>query len=117
MNKLKVVKLESESIVFDNGIILSSDHDQDCCESHYLWFNDLTLKDFQGLEFDFSNDNFFKRVDGYGIELIPIKGFPVRIPAYADNNGYYSDNLTLTISDGTGFYKGYDITECQTWSY
>jgi hypothetical protein len=117
MNKLKVVKLESEQIVFDNGIILNSYHDQDCCESHYLWFNDLTLEDFEGLEFDLSNDNFFKRVEGYGIELIPINGFPIRIPAYADNNGYYSDNLILRISDSLGFYKGYDITECQIWQY
>jgi hypothetical protein len=90
MNKLKVIKVESESIIFENGFKLFSNHDADCCETHYLKFEDLTLSDFEGLEFDLSGDDFFKRIEGYGIELIPIHGHSVRIPGYASNNGYYS---------------------------
>lgn len=107
--KTKVIKVNSDSIEFDNGLKLSSNHEQDCCENHYLDFEHIKLDDFDGLEFDLSNDNFFERIVGYGIELKPIKGWSVKIPGYGSNNGYYSDNLTLELSDGREF----DITECQ----
>ena len=74
------------------------------------------MADFEGLEFDLTNDNFFKRIDGYGIELIPINGFSVKIPGYGSNNGYYSANLDLILTDGKNFQKTYDITECQVIS-
>ncbi len=112
MNKLKVVKLEDEQIEFENGVKLFSNHDSDCCENHYLSFKDLTMDDFEGLEFDLTNDNFFKKIDDYGIELIPIHGHSVKVPGYGYNNGYYSTNLQLCIS-GEGVNKEWDITECQ----
>ena len=80
---------------------------------HYLSLGDLTLADFAGLEFDLTSDDFFERIDEYGIALKPIIGFPIRIPGYGSNNGYYSDNLNLVLSDGKDFYKVFDITECQ----
>lgn len=119
MNKLKVIKVSSEGIEFENGVILYSHHYQDCCESHYLSFSDLTLADFEGLEFDLTNDNFFNRIPDYGIELVPIKGWPVKIPGYGSNNclaysdGYYSSNLDLIVTNGSDFNKEYNITECQ----
>ena len=112
MKNLKVVKIDSESIEFDNGVILSSYHNQDCCEHHYLCFSDLTLNDFEGLEFDFTNDNFFNRIEGYGIELLPIKGHSVKVPGYGSNNGYYSSDLDLVI-EGNGIKKTFDISDCQ----
>lgn len=115
MKNLKVVKIDSESLEFDNGMKLLSYHDQDCCEEHYLSFSDLSLNDFDGLEFDLSNDDFFERIEEYGIALKPKVGFPVRIAGYASNNGYYSSNLELIITnnDGQGIFKKYDISECQ----
>lgn len=113
MNKLTVVKVNDDGIEFDNGVRLYSYHSQDCCESHELYFRDLTLEEFNGLEFDLSNDNFFQRIPGYGIELIPIHGFSVRIAGHGSNNGYYSDNLDLIISDGKGFEKTFEISDCQ----
>ena len=112
MEKLKVVKVESEQIEFDNGIKLYSNHDSDCCENHYLSFADLKLDDFDGLEFNLSNDNWFKKIEDYGIELIPINGHSVKVPGYGYNNGYYSTNLELCLA-GEGFHKEFDITECQ----
>jgi len=109
MKNLKVVKITEDEIIFDNGLSLSSDHRQDCCESHYLWFKDLTLSEFEGMEFDLSNDDFFEKIEGYGIALKPTNNFPVRIAGYGSNNGYYSTELKLVIS----FRKEYDITECQ----
>ncbi len=112
--KTKVVSVSSEGIYFDNGIKLFSEHSDDCCETHELTFNDLTLSDFDGLEFDLSNDDFFNRIPDYGIELIPIKGWSVKIPGHGHNNGYYGTNidLVLTYEDGKEF-KRYDVTECQ----
>lgn len=114
MDKLKVIRVGSEGITFDNGILLSSEHESDCCEHHELTFTDLTINDFKDLEFNLTNDNFFKRVEDYGIELVPIKGHSIKIPGHGYNNGYYGTNidLLLTNTNGTEF-KRYDITECQ----
>jgi hypothetical protein len=116
MKNLKVVKIDSDSIEFDNGVLLYSNHDQDCCEHHYLSLDDLTLDDFAGLEFDLTNDDFFERIEDYGIALKPINGLPVRIPGYGSNNGYYSSNLDLIITDNKGFTKTFDISKCQVVS-
>ncbi len=113
MNNLKVVNVSSECIEFDKGLKLYSNHDSACCESHELWFDDLTIEDFKDLSFDLSKDDFFKRIPNYGIELIPIKGWSVKIPGYGRNNGYYSDQLDLILTDGKDFNKSYDITDCQ----
>lgn len=113
VTRLKVVAVKAEFVEFEYGIKLSSYHESDCCEQHYLYFSDLTLDDFKGLEFDLSDDNFFKRIEGYGIELIPINGFSVKIPGYGSNNGYYSSELSLIITDEKQFTKYFDISECQ----
>jgi len=115
MEKLKVVKVDSYSIVFDNDVVLTSEHDQDCCEEHYLSMSDLSMSDFEGLEFDLTNDNFFKRIEGYGIELVPITGYSVKIPGYASNNGYYSSDLSLVLMSPSLPDKVYDISECQDY--
>ena len=113
MDKVKVVKIDSDGLEFDNGIRLDSHHDSDCCESHYLSLKDITLDDFNGLEFDLTGEEFFERIDGYGIALKPLVGHPVRIPGYGYNNGYYSSNLDLVLSYNKGFRKVFDISDCQ----
>jgi len=112
MNNCKVTKVNGESIEFDNGFTLYSSHDQDCCESHWLSFEDLSIEDFDGLEFDLSGDTFFERIEDYGIALNPLQGLPVRVPGYGANNGYYSSELTLVLSNGKSA-KTFDITQCQ----
>ena len=116
MNKLKVVNVNG-SIEFEQGYNLYSDHFQDCCENHELTFDDLTLQDFEGLEFDLSNDDFFKRILDYGIELIPINGHSVKIPGHGSNNGYYGSNIDLVIEKDNIEIKRYDISECQDCQY
>lgn len=113
MKKLKVIKVDGDELLFENGIKLYSDHDQDCCENHYLDFSDLTIRDFEGLEFDLTTETFFKRIEDYGIELIPINGWSVKIPGYGYNNGYYSSELTLILTDNKDIKKTFDISECQ----
>lgn len=115
MDTLKVVKIDKSNdlIEFEDGTKLYSNHDQDCCENHYLSLSDLNISDFDGLEFDLKNDDFFERVEGFGIALKPINGHPVRIAGHGSNNGYYSDKLDLILENGKEFYKKYDISECQ----
>lgn len=113
---VSVVKLDADSIEFENGVKLYSNHDSDCCESHYLSMSDLTLSDFEGLKFDLSTDEFFNRIEDYGIELVPVNGHSVKIPGYGYNNGYYSSRLDLILTDGKDFNKEYNITECQVIS-
>ena len=117
MNKLKVVRIDSDSIEFSNGLKLYSNHVQNCCEYHYLLLSDLTLSDFDGLEFDLTTDDFFERIESFGIALKPKNGHPVRIHGYGSNNGSYSSQLDLILTDGKGFTKTYDISECQVISY
>jgi hypothetical protein len=113
MKDLKVVAVNSDSIEFSDGVFLRSWHDQDCCEEHSLTLTDISLSDFDGLLFDLSRDDFFKRVDGYGIELIPIHGHSVKIPAHGYNNGYYSSNLDIVIEFDGKELKRWDISDCQ----
>lgn len=109
-NKTELIQIKEHELLFADGTSLSSEHDSDCCESHYLSFQDLKLEDFAGLSFDFSGD-FFERVEGYGIRLIPVVGHPVNIPGYGYNNGYYSSELTLVVEGP--FAKRHDISDCQ----
>lgn len=105
--------VDEGTITFSDGTALYSYHSSDCCESHYLSMKDLSLSDFDGLEFDLSNDNFFERIEGYGIALKPVTGHPVRIPGYGYNNGYYSNQLNLILMrDGQEIFD-FNITECQ----
>lgn len=115
MKKLKVIKVEGSSIEFENGIELYSNHEPDCCENHWLDFEHLTLDDFDGLEFDLTNENFFKRINGYGIELTPVKGHSIKVPGYGSNNGYYSSELELIITNNRDFKFTFDISECQDY--
>lgn len=114
MKKYYSVKaIDQDFITFENGVQLYSAHQQDWSEDHYLSFTDLTLEDFEGLKFDLSKDTFFKPVEDYGIELIPIKGHSIKIPGYGYNKGYYSSDLILCLSGG-GINKEWDISSCQT---
>lgn len=109
----KVINVNEDGLTFDDGSSLTSDHDQDCCEQHYLCFKDLSLKDFEGLEFDLTGETFFEKVEDYGIRLIPLNGHPVSVPGYGYNNGYYSHNLELVVKNKEGSIKTFDISECQ----
>jgi len=114
MNNLKVVKIKNDKLVFNNGTKLFSNHEQDCCETHFLDFSDLEISDFDDLEFNLTSGDFFKRIEGYGIELVPIKGYSVKVPGYGYNNGYYSTDIELVIADINGVtIKSYDVSECQ----
>ena len=119
---MKIKKIEEEVVTFDDDSKLFSDHDQDCCESHYLDFEILknynisnktgkTIDIYQQ-EFDFSNGVPFKRVEGMGILLFDKEGNSYLINGYGYNNGYYGTNIDLVYHKGKEKHI-YDVTECQ----
>lgn len=108
----KVVYVDEGVLRFDDGSKLYSEHESDCCESHYLSFADLSLPDFEGLDFDLWSPDFFEKVDGYGIRLRPVDGHSISVPGYGYNNGYYSSNLTLVLKREESTTT-FDISECQ----
>ncbi len=114
MKTVKVIKVGGGQIDFSDGTTLSSEHVRDCCENHYLSFSDITIDDFDGLEFELSSDNFFRRIEDYGIELIPVNGHSIKIPGYGSNNGYYSSNLSLVLENkDKGMMTQFNIDNCQ----
>lgn len=110
---VKVIYVDTGLLRFDDKSELYSEHESDCCESHYLSFADLSLSDFEGLEFDISSPAFFEKVDGYGIRLVPVRGHAVSVPGYGYNNGYYSSHLTLVLEKDGASKTKFDISECQ----
>lgn len=114
MEKSKVVEISENGITFDTGVTLQSYHEQDCCEWHWIDWASVTLEDFEDCIFNLANENFFERVPDYGIRLIPNNNYPISIPGYGDNNGYYTDNLSIILKNSDGkIIKQFDITECQ----
>ena len=105
--------------------MFDSYHDQNCCENHYLDFCDFE-KSFEEVERKFNK-----------IEKIEIKWTPgmwitlffyenknekdnrvwIFIPWRANNNWYYSDNLTFIVTLENWFKKEYNVTEYQKDEY
>lgn len=85
--RTKIMKADDESIVFDNGYQLYSTHERECCEFHYLDTTQVDMDEVKDLEFNLEGTSFYRPVAGYGIELLPLNGHPVRVPGYGHNNG------------------------------
>jgi hypothetical protein len=121
---MKIIKISEENLVFDNGITISSYHDQDCCESHWADFtvmqgynlNTITGKqiNINDVEFDENIKEQIQLIKDMGFNLVAKDGSKYFIPCYASNNGYYSSDLELRI-DGNGVKEKIDITDCQKW--
>lgn len=121
---MKIIEIGEESLTFDNGTVLMSTHDSDCCEWHWLDFSvmrtyNISTKNGKSIniydqEFDFSNGVPFKKVEDIGIILDDVDGNHYLICGYGSNNGYYGTNIDLVYcnSDGDRIYE-YDVTECQ----
>lgn len=94
--KIVVANTEGQYIYFDNGYTLSADHEPDCCECNYADFdqindlaraydfdvNSIQINKFEGSGFTFG--------DGYRQFFVP---------CYSEQNGYYSDDIDITLFD------------------
>ena len=101
--------------------MISSDHQQDCCEAHYLDF-DNSRQDFKMVEQMLSK---IDKIEIYWEEWMGVTFFFydgeervwIFIPWRAENNWYYSDDLQLIINTPDNWKYEFDITEYQTRDY
>ena len=98
---MKVIESEDGYLEFDNGLILESFHDVECCEYNYLDFEGgLPI----GTELPTMNAVEFQQAikikeDGFSVK--DIHGIPKWVQARSDQNGYYSSGVNLRIEDNT----------------
>lgn len=107
--------MKDQFIKFDNGEMLSSHHEQECCEDVYADFGGMQVMGVQPENFVYAHElDFFENVldsivpiEGLGFYLVSKQGICILVPCYNDQNGYYSSDLAL-------YYKGkkLDISEC-----
>lgn len=50
----KIISLADQSITFDDGHVIYSDHYSDCCEWHEIHTSDIDLDEVKDMEFDLS---------------------------------------------------------------
>lgn len=100
---MKIARLDSCELVFDNGSRISSHWEQDCCERNYADFEYLK-DDKVCMNTDFKEPLVFQKVDGYGFRFgnKPSKMFYV--PCYSEQNGYYTSEVDI-------YYKGEIVLE------
>jgi len=121
---MKIIEINDESLKFDNGTYVCSEHYQDCCESHWADFSVMSgynLNSVTGKQIDIKNVDFAEDIEGYiqlvsdmGFNLIARDGSKYFVPCYASNNGYYSSDLTLRITLDEKSID-IDISDCQQW--
>lgn len=110
MSKLKdefcmnVVESKEDRIVFDNGLTLSSTHDQDCCERNYIDFEQFPV----GTQLPKATAAQFLemitiRDDGFSVK--DSKNTPLWAQARSIQNGYYTRGVSLVIDDGSVVLK------------
>ena len=96
---MKVIESEEGYLKFDNGLILESNHMQECCEINYLDFEQLPV----GTELPTMTAKEFAKAinikeDGFSIK--DIHGIPKWVQARSEQNGFYSSGVNLIIMDG-----------------
>lgn len=108
---MKIKEINRDGIVFDDGTELWCYHKQYCCEAHYIDFE--SIKDIIEDDLEFDSNKLYEKVDGFGIRLLPTNNFPVPVPGYGVNNGYYSSNITLITILPNGKVIIDDASKCQ----
>ena len=94
MEKIKIVKVNSEGIYFDNGDVITCDHNPDCCEWNFADFE--SCKDFVGEEL--KPDLKFVAAKEYGFRFGNRDGKMLSVPCYSCQNGYYSTNVEIYLN-------------------
>lgn len=104
---MKIKEVTDTAIIFDNGNKITYDHDAECCENNWADFSVLN-PNVLNYDYDFNEKLEFRIVDGLGFlfgciektqnpEFLwfeEIEHF-IFIPCYSDQNGYYSDSISI----------------------
>lgn len=109
---MRIKHVYDDGLIFDNGAVLESFHDQDCCESHYVDFTSIIGQGWEDKDFpehlseliaeseipdeytgDYGDvwDSFFQIKDKQGNKYT--------LTIYNSNNGYYSSNVQLILTN------------------
>lgn len=105
----KISDVDSFGIHFEDGSVLTYEHYQDCCEHNYADFEQIddialnTVFDTEALVFE--------HVPGSGFRF-GNAGKMFFVPCYSEQNGYYTDEITLIFNDKEIF-----VVECELVSY
>lgn len=104
---MKIDRIDTSEIRFDNGTVLGYYHDQDCCEQVYAdweYLNQYNILPSTGeiisiydIEFDEDIVNNLEFEKNMGIKLVSKTGDKWFVPCYNEQNGYYNDELELLI--------------------
>ena len=110
---MKIKKINTDTIIFNNGMILGSVHEQDCCESHYADFESLFGQGWEKKEFPESLSELIVKSkiekefdDEYGeswksfFQIKDKEGNKYTLTIYNANNGYYGTDVTLVLKKG-----------------
>lgn len=88
---MKIKKITDEVILFDNDMIITFDHDQDCCEDNYADFEQL---DDLARNYEFDENLKFEAVEEAGFRFGDNKAM-FFVPCYSEQNGYYSSDIDI----------------------
>lgn len=97
LEKLNQFKIEDEVLILDfdkQKITLESVHERDCCESVYAEWE--AISDYSRIIGKKYESLTIKGVEGEGL-LLCFDNEKVFIPCYNEQNGYYSDDLSIII--------------------
>lgn len=88
----KIIETWENGIRFDDGIVISCYHSQDCCENVYA--DCESIEDLvENLEFD--TDNLIFEALDTGFRFGNSASNMVFVPCYNEQNGYYSGDITV----------------------
>ena len=89
---MRILEVTEEHIEFDNGMKITFDHEQDCCESNYADFEQL---EEAALSVEFDDELKFEEVDEGGFRFGSSDDQMFFIPCYSEQNGYYTDAIDI----------------------
>lgn len=88
---MKIKNITDKEMRFDNGNVITFDHEQDCCESNYADFKQI---DDLAKTIDFDPDLIFE-VAEYGFRFGDARNGLFFVPCYSYQNGYYTDEVDI----------------------
>ena len=92
---MRIKEITFEYILFDNGIKITFDHDQDCCEDNYADFEQL--KDTGIEQEEFTEPLIFEKAGDHGFRFGNL-GKMYYVPCYSSQNGYYTTEVDIYIA-------------------
>ncbi len=117
---MKIVKIDEDGLLFDNGAKLTDYHEQDCCETVYADWKNIQVATNIGansisaeeLDFDERVINCLGFLPELGFTICDKNGIRLMVSCYNQQNGYYSSNLSLVYTDKYKRVSTVDISDC-----